>query len=87
MMLSPSLEKTVQVWPQISEVLFALHTEAEYERAVSLLDELIDEVGEDENHPLASFARGVLTPSTFANSINRLQKNLVFRLHCPQIFA
>jgi len=25
-----------------------------YERAVSLLDDLIDEVGEDEDHPLAS---------------------------------
>jgi HTH-type transcriptional regulator/antitoxin HigA len=54
MMLSPNLERTVQVWPQISEVLVVPHTEAEYERAVSLLDELIDEVGEDENHPLAS---------------------------------
>jgi len=53
-MLSPSLRKTVQVWSQISEVLFVPHTEAEYERAVSLLDELIDEIGEDENHPLAS---------------------------------
>ena len=30
------------------------HTEAEYKQAVSLLDELIDEVGEDEGHPLAS---------------------------------
>jgi len=25
-----------------------------YEQAVSLLDDLIDEVGEDEDHPLAS---------------------------------
>jgi HTH-type transcriptional regulator/antitoxin HigA len=53
-MLSSSLEKTIQVWPEISEVLFVPHTEAEYEQAVSLLDELIDEVGEDEGHPLAS---------------------------------
>ena len=30
------------------------HTEAEYDRLVGLLDELIDEVGEDESHPLAS---------------------------------
>jgi len=27
---------------------------AEYERLVEILDQLIDEVGEDENHPLAS---------------------------------
>lgn len=53
-MLSPTLEKTVQVWPQVSEVLSVVHTEAEYERAVALLDELIDVVGEDENHALAS---------------------------------
>ena len=30
------------------------HTEAEYERFVAMLDNLIDEVGEDETHPLAS---------------------------------
>jgi HTH-type transcriptional regulator/antitoxin HigA len=30
------------------------HTEAEYERLISLLDRLVDEVGEDESHPLAS---------------------------------
>jgi HTH-type transcriptional regulator/antitoxin HigA len=30
-------------------------TEAEYNRLVAMLDQLIDEVGEDEAHPLASF--------------------------------
>lgn len=30
------------------------HTEEEYDRIVALLDKMIDEVGEDENHPLAS---------------------------------
>jgi HTH-type transcriptional regulator/antitoxin HigA len=30
------------------------HTEAEYRQLVELLDSLIDEVGEDESHPLAS---------------------------------
>ena len=29
-------------------------TNAEYERLISVLDQLIDQVGEDENHPLAS---------------------------------
>jgi HTH-type transcriptional regulator/antitoxin HigA len=53
-MLSPSLKKTIRVWPEISDVLFVPHTEAEYDRAVTLLDELIDEVGEDEEHQLAS---------------------------------
>ena len=30
------------------------HTESEYEGLVTLLDALIDRVGEDESHPLAS---------------------------------
>jgi HTH-type transcriptional regulator/antitoxin HigA len=83
-MLSPSLEKTVQVWPQISEVLFVPHTEAEYERAVALLDELIDEVGEEENHPLASLMETLGTlietyedshlPEPMGNPISSLQE-------------
>lgn len=31
-----------------------LKTEKEYEEAVRLLDNLIDSIGEEENHPLAS---------------------------------
>ena len=53
-MLSPTLEKTIQVWPEVAPVLHVPHTEAEYQRTVALLDELIDTVGEDEHHPLAS---------------------------------
>jgi HTH-type transcriptional regulator/antitoxin HigA len=30
------------------------HTQADYQQQVALLDELIDTVGNDENHPLAS---------------------------------
>ena len=31
-----------------------LYTDSEYQRLVAVLDDLIDVVGEDENHPLAS---------------------------------
>lgn len=41
-------------WPEMAKAVFVPHTEAEYRRLVALLDDLIDEVGEDENHPLAS---------------------------------
>jgi HTH-type transcriptional regulator/antitoxin HigA len=34
--------------------VYVPHSEEEYCRLVALLDELIDEVGEDETHPLAS---------------------------------
>lgn len=35
-------------------MIYVPHGEKEYERLVSFLDEWIDEVGEDESHPLAS---------------------------------
>ncbi len=44
----------IQSWRNVSETVFVPHSEAEYERLVSMLDGLIDQVGEDETHPLAS---------------------------------
>ena len=43
-----------RVWPTLSPVVFVPHSESEYQRLVALLDALIDIVGENENHPLAS---------------------------------
>ena len=60
-MLSANLRQAVKVWPLLSNVVFVPHTEAEYEQAVSLLEQLIDEVGEDESHPLASLMETVGT--------------------------
>lgn len=48
------LRKTASFWPNLSDTIFVPRTEAEYNRLVAMLDELIDEVGEDEAHPLAS---------------------------------
>lgn len=44
----------LQSWKNVSANVFVAHTEAEYDRLVKMLDELIDQVGEDESHPLAS---------------------------------
>jgi HTH-type transcriptional regulator / antitoxin HigA len=48
------VSKTVDAWSSLADTVFVPHTEGEYERLVSLLDRLVDEVGEDEAHPLAS---------------------------------
>ncbi len=48
------LNQVAAIWPSLSDVLLVPHTEVEYQTAVTMLDRLIDEVGEDENHPLAS---------------------------------
>lgn len=47
--------KIAEVWAPLSRTLFVPHTGSEYRQLVELLDTLIDEVGEDESHPLASF--------------------------------
>ena len=38
----------------MSQKIYVPHTEEQYERIVALLDQLIDEVGEDEAHPYSS---------------------------------
>ena len=35
-------------------IVFVPHGESEYQQLVAMLDNLIDVVGENENHPLAS---------------------------------
>ena len=42
------------VWPVLTPVVFVPHEESEYQRLVTILDDLIDVVGENEDHPLAS---------------------------------
>lgn len=53
-----ALDRTVQQaeigWSSVRRILYVPHTDAEYEQLVSVLDQLIDKVGEDESHPLAS---------------------------------
>jgi HTH-type transcriptional regulator / antitoxin HigA len=49
------IQKALEAWPQVRPALYVPRTEREYGQLVKLLDRLIDEVGEDENHPLASF--------------------------------
>lgn len=49
------IQQVLAVWTSVSQILYVPHTEKEYQEAVGLLDALIDMVGEDENHPLASF--------------------------------
>jgi HTH-type transcriptional regulator / antitoxin HigA len=53
-MTTSEMETVEQVWPTLAPLLFVPHTEREYERLVQMLDTLIDVVGEDEDHLLAS---------------------------------
>ena len=53
-MQSLNINQTINAWSSIAENVFVPHTEEEYEYLVNILDSLIDQIGEDETHPLAS---------------------------------
>lgn len=48
------VDRTASAWSSLAGTIFVPHSLEEYRRLVALLDGLIDEVGEDEAHPLAS---------------------------------
>lgn len=48
------LEKTQKSWRDIADVLSVPRNKKEYDRAVKLLNDLADVVGQDENHPMAA---------------------------------
>lgn len=48
------IESLSKQWTPVSELLSPIKNSIDYEEARILLDQLIDEVGSDENHPLAS---------------------------------
>ena len=53
-MLQKDMGTAVQAWPALEALVYVPHTDEEYQRLVTFLDALIDEVGEEETHPLAS---------------------------------
>jgi HTH-type transcriptional regulator/antitoxin HigA len=53
-MSTAELEKVTKAWPPLSRAVRVPRTEKDYRELVELLDRVTDEVGEDENHPLAS---------------------------------
>lgn len=68
------LNHTITAWSSLADTIFVPHTDQEYEHLVSLLDRLIDQVGEDKTHPLASMMDviGVLIESYEDNSVPEL---------------
>ena len=73
-MQNRELDKTLSAWPLVSQKIYVPHTEEQYERIVALLDQLIDEVGEDEAHPYSSLVEllGVLIENYEAEHVPEL---------------
>jgi HTH-type transcriptional regulator/antitoxin HigA len=58
---TPLLAKTINHWKPIAKVLSVPHLETEYQQMVTLLDELLNQVGDDETHPLADLLETLST--------------------------
>ena len=52
--MAAEIQTAQDVWPVLNSAVFVPHEESEYQRLVAILDDLIDVVGENEDHPLAS---------------------------------
>ncbi|MDX6611398.1 MAG: HTH-type transcriptional regulator / antitoxin HigA [Blastocatellia bacterium] len=48
------VDRTATAWSALASIVFVPHSEEDYGRLVSLLDDLIDIVGQNESHSLAS---------------------------------
>jgi len=53
-MQNPDVSETADAWSLLAGKIYVPHSEEEYRQLVALLDSLVDEVGENESHPLAS---------------------------------
>ena len=51
--MNTQLENLSKAWPGIKSIFSVPHSEQEYNKLVNILDQLIDEIGDDETHQLA----------------------------------
>ncbi|MFN0041307.1 MAG: type II toxin-antitoxin system HigA family antitoxin [Burkholderiales bacterium] len=60
-MLATEMDRIVQEYRRLRAVvpLGSIRTKKEYAHAVSLLDAILDEIGEDEKHPMAELADAI----------------------------
>ena len=77
------LKEIAKVWPDIQPIFSVPHNEKDYKKLVNLLDSLIDEVGNNENHPLTSLMEtiGSLIETYESQYINELEGNPIDALN------
>ncbi len=71
------LKEIAKFWPNIQSIFSVPHNEKDYNKLVNLLDSLIDEVGNNENHPLTSLMEtiGSLIETYESQYINEIEGN------------
>jgi len=73
------LKEIAKVWHDIQPIFSVPHNEKDYNKLVNLLNSLIDEVGNKENHPLASLMEtlGSLIETYESQYINEIEGNTI----------
>ena len=73
--MDTQLKKIAKIWPSIQNIFSVPHNQKEYNRIVNILDGLIDEVSENESHPLATLMEtlGSLIESYEAQNIPEIE--------------
>ena len=86
--MTDNLKASLAHWPELSQSVFVPHTEKEYQRLVVLLDQLVDEVGNDESHPLASLMEvvGLLIEKYEDEQVPELEESSALREDPPSLF-
>jgi len=75
--MNTEIKEIAKVWPVVRDVFTVPHNDKEYKKLISFLDSVIDEVGEDETHPLASLMEtlGSLIESYESHHVPELSGN------------
>ena len=77
------LKEIAKVWPDIQPIFSVPHNKKDYNKLVNLLDSLIDEVGNNESHPLTSLMEtiGTLIETFESQNVNELEGNPIDALN------
>jgi HTH-type transcriptional regulator/antitoxin HigA len=75
--MNTQLKEIAKVWPEIQPIFSVPHNNQDYNRLVNLLDRLVDEVGNNEDHPLASLMEtiGSLVETFESQYVNEVEGN------------
>ena len=81
--MNTQLKEIAKVWPEIQPIFSVPHNKKDYNRLVNLLDSLIDEVGNNETHPLASLMEtiGSLVETYESRYLNDIKSNPIDALN------
>ena len=81
------LKEIAKVWPDIQPIFSVPHNKKGYNKLVHLLDSLIDEVGNNENHPLTSLMEtiGSLIETYESQYIKEIEGNPIDTLNALMV--